>query len=175
MAQSRNFICDLVQAGQTCSYGCTAQRTMCHAFFDGKCSVLEARYCENGWHEHIEHDTKAQYQANKSSTKDLNNEREKIRLRSRVPPRKPLKRSRSEDSPRARAEDTDTDTETLTNISLCELELYDTPEPEALVSAYKKQMRKTQGNALAKDIKTKAFKFAYAQLMRKKRHSGVRK
>ena len=168
MAQPRNFICRSLQAEKTCNYGCTPHRIMCHAFFDNTCSVREARYCDNGWHERVEYDTKLQYEARKSSTKELNNGRPEIRLRSVAPSRKSTKRSRSEKPPRTPEEDTDTDTETQTNISLCQLGLFEgIPEPELLETAYRTKMHETQGNARDKALSTKAFKFVYAQLKRK--------
>ena len=141
---------------------------MCHAFFDDKCLVREARYCDNGWHERAEYDTKLQYEAKASSTKEPNNDRPQIRLRSVAPLRKPTKRSRSDESPRTPEEDTDTDTETQTNISLCQLGLFKgIPEPEMLETAYRKKMHETQGNKRDKALSTKAFKLVYAQLQRK--------
>ena len=170
MAQPRDFICRTLQAGQaTCSYGCTPHRIMCHAFFDDKCSVCEARYCEKGWHEYAEHDLTLQHATTKKDLgKEPNNRRPQIRLRSVAPPRKQTKRSRSEKRPRTQEEDIDTDTEIQTNIDLCQLKLFHgMPDPMGLESAYKQRMRETHGNARDKAETTKAFRRLYQQLERK--------
>ena len=157
-----------MQAEKTCNYGCTPHRIMCHAFFDNTCSVREARYCDNGWHERVEYDTKLQYEARESSTTMLTNGRPEIRLRSVAPPRMSTKRPRNEGPPRTAEEDTDTDIETQMNISLCQLRLYEgIPELEELETAYRTKMHETQGNTRDKALSTKAFKFVYAKLQRK--------
>ena len=131
--------------------------------------MREARYCDNGWHERVEYDTKLQYEARAGSTSMLSNGRSEIRLRSVVPPRKSTKRSHSEAPPRTPEEDTDTETETQMTISLCQLELFaGIPELEELETAYRTKMRKTQGNTRGKALSTKAYKFVYAKIQRKK-------
>ena len=143
MAPPQDLICPSLQAGLTCSYGCTPQRIMCHAFFDDECSVRYARYCDNGWHERAEYDMSLRYGAKQSSTEERNNRRSPLRLRSVVPSRKPTKRSRSEEPEEGTGYDTDT--ETQTTISLCQLGFYEgTPEPRELEAAYKKKMQEIQ-------------------------------
>ena len=73
MPQAWNFVCRSFQAGETeCSYGCTPDRILCHDFFENICSVRDARYCNNGWHERAEFDTKLQYETKVRATTVLN-------------------------------------------------------------------------------------------------------
>ena len=180
MAERRNFTCRTLQAGKACTYGCMPHRILCHAFLNNTCSVLGARYCDNGWHERVEYDTKLQYEEKvyqkheydeydtKSSSTMLDNARPQVRLRSVAPPRKSTKRPHSEGLPRTTEEDTDTDIEIQLNISLCQLELYaGIPELEELETAYRTKMRATQGNTRDQALTTKALKFVHAKLQRK--------
>ena len=141
---------------------------MCHAFFQKKCRVQDARYCDSGWHERVQYDTKLQHEVQKSATEETNDRRPRCTLRSvDREQEKPKKRPRSEEAPIAPEEDIDTDTETLTTISLCKLGLFGgIPETDVLETVYKQQMQETQGNKQEKASKTAAFKIIYAEIQR---------
>ena len=183
MAQPQNFTCEKLQAGLRCSYGCTPDRILCHAFFDDTCTVCEARYCHSGWHERVEYDTKLQYEAKRRSTEETKRERQQIRLRSVAQCRRSMKKPRSEESPRRKLtkrprseearrsleEDTDTDTDIMTNISLCKLGVFDgMPHAELLDTAYTKKMHEAQGNKREKAAITKAYFCVHSRLQRRR-------
>ena len=182
MPKSDLFVCSSFQAGVfPCTYGCTRHRIMCHEFVQKTCTACDARYCDRGWHEYPEYDTKAQYEKLQSETRSTKSDPQHVTLRSVDGEETTFRRDRSRSrdkysgdramdvSPRSPQEDMDTDPETQLTIALCRLEFFHRmPHTRhELEKAYKKKMHEKQDDEKEKGALTAAFKCVYAQLQRK--------